>query len=114
MIIWHFAYLFHEIASTAQNLLSKNELGLNSASDYLSGGILNDHFAIIIITDTSEGLFITDFTDTTFQYYLNTANHRLLVKLPQICFFFFFFFGVCAILLMIVFMLFGLVICLIA
>ena len=108
-MIWHFAYLFHEIASTAQNLLSKNELGLNSASDYLSGGILNDHFAIVIITDTSEGLFITDFTDTTFQYYLNTANHRLLVKLPQICFVF----GVCEILLMIVFILFGLVICLI-
>ena len=66
--------------------ISKNELGLNSASNYLSGRILNDHLAIIIITDTSEGLYITDFTDTTFQYYLNTANHRLLVKLPQICF----------------------------
>ena len=41
--------------------------------------MLNDHLAIIIITDKSEGLFITDYTDTTFQYYLNTANHKLLV-----------------------------------
>ena len=47
---------------------------------------MNDHLAIIIITDTSEGLYITDCTDATFQYYLNTANRRLLVKLPQICF----------------------------
>ena len=44
----------------------KNELGLNSASNYLSGRILNDHLATIIITDKSEGLFITDCTDTIF------------------------------------------------
>ena len=38
-----------------------------------------EYLAIIIITDKSEGLFITDCTDTTFQYYLNISNHKLLV-----------------------------------